>query len=468
MSDAEKKIIVIGSEGHSGVENVAWTTEDMPNIADYDNVVLDTYSLSALLRKVPRIKIFKGEYRKEKDANFLRKIKSNQESVRERLLHLLHSGGNIYVISSPRERHPISLYSDCNNYEWSPLPIDTVKEQGETIKIVDDSFAHYFQFVKKWSFCFEELEPDYSHVKDIHNFYKGKYYVKPEMEIIAENRYTRPIAIRLWYSLYQFKNESALKEAMASIHSYNYHDKNRVFVSGQIVLLPPPTEIDSREAINVILEDLWDIQQKTPPPEGIDKILLPGEAQLKQEIKEELDKIDKLKTKISGLEERNKEITQFKQLIYETGDPLEDICKMTLRQLGCKTDDSVEDFILTTGDKEAIVEVKGRLKSILREDGAQLAQNRRNYAIQKGKGIRKIKAILLGNPWRLVLPLEERTKKEPFSIHLAEDSDIEDMALVTTVELFRAYCEFLKGNISSDEIIEHLFSGVGQTKLVGE
>lgn len=468
MNDAEKRIIVIGSEGHSGVENVAWTTEDMPNIADYDNVVLDTYSLSALLRKVPKGKPINGKMHTKTNEDFLRKILANQEFVRERLIHLLRSGGNVYVICSLREYRQISTYSDCDNYDWSPLPIKIVNEPGETRKVIDDSFSHYFQFVKKWSFCFEESEPDYSHIRDIHNFYKGKYYVKPEMQIIAENRYKRPIAIILRYNLYQFTSDSKLEQAIASVQAYKSYDKKRVFLSGGIVLLPPPTEIDSREAINVLLEDLWGIQQKTPPPEGIDKILLPGEAEIKQGIKEELDKIGQLRTKISGLEARNKEITQFKQLLYETGDPLENICKLTLRQLGCKTDDSVEDFILITGDKEAIVEVKGREKGILREDGAMLAQNRSNYAIQNGKGIREIKAILLGNPWRLVLPLEERAKKEPFSIHLVEDAHIEDMALVTTVELFRAYCEFLKGNISSDEIIEQLFSGVGQTKLVGE
>lgn len=468
MNDTEKRIIVIGSEGHSGVENVAWTTEDMPNIADYDNVVLDTYSLSALLRKVPKGKPINGKMHTKTNEDFLRKILENQEFVRERLIHLLHSRSNVYVICSLREYRQISTYSDCDNYEWSPLPIKIVNEQGETRKVIDDSFSHYFQFVKKWSFCFEELELDYSHVRDIHNFYKGKYYVKPEMEIIAENRYKRPIAIILRYILYQFENKNELEKAIASIHSYNYYKKKLTFVSGQIVLLPPPTEIDSREAINLLFEDLWGIQQKTPPPEGIEKIVVPGEDTFKQEIEEKLDKIGELKAEVSDLETHEEELTQFKQLLYETGPPLEDICKLTTSRIGCKVDESVEDFLLVMGDKEAIVEVKGRERGILREDGAQLAQNRSNYAIQNGKGIREIKAILLGNPWRLVLPLEERAKKEPFSIHLVEDAKIEDMALVTTVELFRAYCEFLKGNISSNEIIEHLFSGVGQTNLVGE
>jgi len=239
-----------------------------------------------------------------------------------------------------------------------------------------------------------------------------------------------------------------------------------VQTSGEVILLPPPTEIDSREAINLLLEDFWGLQQKTPPPEGIEKILVPGEDTLKQKIERKSVKIRNLMKEITGLEKQKEELTQFKQLLYETGDPLENICKLTFSQLGCKIDDSVEDFILIAADKEAIVEVKGRERSVLREDGAMLAQNRSNYAIQKDKGIREIKAILLGNPWRLVLPIEERAKKELFSTHLVGDANVEEMALVTTVELFKAYCEFLKGKISSEEIMNCLFSGSGLTKLI--
>jgi len=97
-----------------------------------------------------------------------------------------------------------------------------------------------------------------------------------------------------------------------------------------------------------------------------------------------------------------------------------------------------------------------------------LSQNQRNYVVQKGKGIREVKSILLGNPWRLEFPLEERAKKEPFSRYLIKDAKVEDMALVITVELLKAYCAFLESKVSSNEIIERLFSGIGLTKLLEE
>jgi len=430
----------------------------MPNIADFETVIVDTSSLTSILVNAD------NKSMSQKNKLFLKGIYSNMMYVKDRLMNVLHAKKNIYVICTPE----VSItYGGYTNYDWCPFEIELAREEGETKEQIAPPFARYFQFVKKWTLCFEEIRKLASGAA---NFYPD-LYAKPKWEVVAENCYKRPIAISLQYTTHRLKTRGAIQfEKGLSLFedSIPHYYETTEDISGKMILLPQTTDIDAREAINIILEDFCDIQQKTPPPEGIDEILLPGEAELKKEIKEELDKIEKIRTKISGLEERNKEITQFKQLIYETGIPLEDICKLTLSQLGCKTDDSVEDFILITGDKEAIVEVKGRLKSILREDGTQVAQNRRNYAIQKDKGIREIKAILLGNSWRLVLPLEERAKKEPFSSYLVEDANIENMALVTTVELFKAYCAFLEGKISNEEIIKRLSSGIGPTKLIEE
>lgn len=462
MMDTEKRIIVIGSEGHYGVKTALWTAEEMPNIADYDTVIIDTSSFDYLLERARNDKTYR-----EDNEHLLRRINDNLRFVKERLVHLLHSKGDIYAICSQDQWCSISTYTSCHNYEWSPLPIHTVNEHGVTKTVVEDKYDHYFQFVSAWSFYFK-TEYEYSSLQEIHDFYRKKYYVRPQMSVIAENRYTKPLAIAMWYDLYKFTDVRDLESAIKSPSDFNSYESEQVLMSGATILLPPPTKIDRKEAINMLIEDFWGIQQKTPPPEGIDEILMPGEDSLKREIKEKLDKIERLKAKISNLEALKEEKYQFKQLIYETGDRLEDICKLTLSELGCKVDDSVEDFILIKGDKEAIVEVKGREGTILRGDGSQLAQNRRNYVVQKGKGIREVKAILLGNPWRLEFPLEERAKKQPFAPHLVKDAKVEDMALVTTVELLKAYCSFLENKVSSKEIIERLFSGIGLTKLLEE
>jgi len=450
--EIKRRVIVVGSEGHHGVETTTWNTKNMPNIADYDDVVMETNSLGCLLKQAHTLP-------EEQRDGYLWEIDKNLSYVKERLLRVLDSRGSIYVICSPRVsiKYGTTPWGYIDNYDWSPLPIRLAEESGETIELRDKLFEHYFQFVDRWQLCFEEVTAEDEDAEHVYELHERKYLVKLDSGVIAQNRYERPIAMRLEYYLRDKPKYGQDPNKYRIRHT-----------SGSLILLPLPTKIDVKEAINVLIEDFLGIQQKTPPPEGIGEILLPGEGSLKREIEENLDRMEKLKAKNSDLETLKEEKTQFKQLIYETGTPLEDICKLTFSKLGCKVDDSVEDFILTKGEKEAIVEVKGREGTILRGDGSQLAQNRRNYVVQKGKDVREVKAILLGNPWRLEFPLEERAKKELFAPHLVKDAMVEDMALVSTVELLKAYCAFIEDKISSEQIIEQLFSGIGLTELLQE
>jgi len=460
MSESTKRVIVIGSEGHYGVDSTSWTTDSMPNIADYDIAIIDTSSFDSILEQARTDKNYR-----EANIELLDTISNNLDFVKGRLVHLLHSQGVAYAICSQFVSSSISNYSYINNRQWSPLPIGTISEHGSTKIILDGAFDHYFQFVKEWSFYFN-TEYNYSSLREIVGFYKREHYVLPRMHVVAENRYRRPLAITMLYQLYEVDNQRDLERAVKSPSEFDTARGQLLSISGLLHLLPPTTSIDRKEAINLLIEDFLGIQQKTPAPYGIDDVLVPGESSLKREIDKNFAKIEELKAVNSVIQARMDEETQYKQLIYETGKRLEEICKLTFVALGCEVDDSVEDFILLKRGKEAIVEVKGREGTILRGDGSQLAQNRRNYVNENDKDMREVKAILLGNPFRLELPIAERVKKESFGSHLVRDAGVENMALVSTVELFNAYCAFIEGKVSCDDIINRLFLGVGITRLL--
>ena len=452
---ADERVIVIGSEGHYGVETVSWAAAEIPNISDFDGIVIDTTSLAYLLEKTERDRVV--EDREE----VLGGIKSNLEFIQDRLLHTLHSKADIYVICYPEVRalHRRSLVS---NYSWSPIPIETEEEQGITINVRDQFFGKYFQFVKRWSSCIKRTEDSSA----IEEFYQGKHYVGLEASVIAENRYHKPLALAYQYFLYEDDRATTeLHQALATVNGQQ--DLSYVHTSGHLVLLPPPTEIDNKEAINIIIEEFFGIHQLTPPPEWVAQLYVPGEFELEQLILSKREEMDKLQTDIGDLDKSKSEKGQFKQLLYETGIPLQNICRLTVSELGADTDDSAEDFVLRIGDREAVVEVKGREAIIQRKDGDQLVRNLRSYAMQKNVELSEVKGILLGNPWRL-LPLEERGDEEAFAPHLISDAKRDNIALVTTVDLFRAYSAVLNGSISKEDVIERLFSGVGVTDLSGK
>jgi len=442
---SDKRVIVIGSEGHSGVETASWAAEKMPNISDFDAVVIDTSSLASLIQEAD------SDLLVEEREKVLCRIDSNLDFIQERLLHTLYSKGDIYVICSSEVGVRIGVYSIIGNYSWSPIPIKTEEEQGKTIHVIDELFEKYFQFVKGWSFCLKTTE----NVDMIDEFYENKYAVQLKADVIAENRYQKPLGLIVQYTLHRYRAEKG-RNVKVLVH-----------ISGRMVLLPPPTEIENKEAISIIIEEFFGIHQLTPLPEWVAQLYVPGEFELEQLISSKREAMDKLQADIGDLDKSKSEKSQFKQLLYETGSPLENICRLTIRKLGAETNDSTEDFVLRSGDREAVVEVKGREAIIQRKDGDQLVRNLRSYAMQKNVELSEVKGILLGNPWRL-LPLEERGDKEAFAPHLISDAKRDNIALVTTVDLFRAYSAVLNGSISKEDVIERLFSGVGVTDLSGK
>jgi hypothetical protein len=432
----------------------------MANIADYDVVILETSSLASILDTAS----------KENDSKLLQQINDKLINIKYMLMSVLDSEGRIYVICSPEVRifYGKAQREFINNYAWSPFPIYLRQESGVTIYSIKKSFEKYFQYVKSWTFCFENLDYKQSNLDVLIQFHHGQYYIEPLIEIIAENRYKKPISMRMSYNLHKPIDNIDIYQSLVKtghVDDRKFHSKVELS-SGTITLLPPPTEINPEEAINLILEDLYGIRQKTYAPQEIAEIFMPGESKLNQSTKERNNKIDGLKNEISEIEKTKSELTKFKALLYETDTFLEDICKLTLNKLGCRIDDSYEDFLVIKDNKEAIIEVKGREKVIERKDGGQLSQNKRQYIMTQGKELKEVKAILLGNPWRLVFPIEERNKNDLFAPQLINDAKNDEMALVTTPDLFKAYCAFLEGKVSSDDIVNQLFSGIGITKLI--
>ena len=190
----EHRIIVVGSEGHHGVESISWDAGSMPNLADYESVILSTSSLGELLVQVRAIP-------EEQRGDRLTDISNNLYFVKERLLHVLNSEADVYVVCSKQVKTPYQ-FGSVHNYGWLPLPVSLIVENGKTIELKDKSYQRYFEFVNQWSFCFEEITENDRYVEAISNLHGGKYLVILSSRNIAVNRYGKSIAISLDYNLY--------------------------------------------------------------------------------------------------------------------------------------------------------------------------------------------------------------------------------------------------------------------------
>jgi len=405
------KILVIGSKGHPReVQCYNWADIDkVPNIADQDAVIIDMTSLTeSILEKI--ISSVSEAYFKE---NFFVK--------------LLASEGQVFVITVPTVR-VIIRGTPYDNYWWSPFTLDFEREKGVTIEKVSSKFERYFNNVKCWNFTVDFHKS--ARIVDIIKEFSNEVIHK-----LAQTRYRAPIGIQLLLS-----------------------------TGARFCFLPPPTGISTKTAIDIILEDFFGIKiSEMLEPDWAKGIRVPGEKEIEKRIEKSLDRIKIEKKEIKKSKQELQSITKFRKLLYTEDEELEQIVWTTFRELGAKVIEpkkkNKEDGWIETKFGKAVLEIKKTAKSASRKHTRQL-DNWVGNCIANGE---KCKGILIINHYG-DKPLKER--KEPFP------SDVRDHAkkarpgnpfcLLATIELFRAFCAFKEGNISSDEIFKKIFEADGE------
>lgn len=213
-------------------------------------------------------------------------------------------------------------------------------------------------------------------------------------------------------------------------------------------------------------EDLSEKLQSPLTPEWVNKVEVPLISQFESEIKELSEKISSYQKQIATMEEKKKEIESYKKLLYSDGFELENISHKCLIELGGKVEPvkySNEEYCLIYQDIEYPVKIIGLEQSISLSHLRQLIDYMLEYDEKIGT---KCKGILLGNPWKN-LPLEERNTNErpnftPFTIPRAQDMNI---SLVSSEDLFKAFCLFIEDKITGDRILEKVVSSVGLVNL---
>ena len=405
------KILVIGSKEHSReVQCYNWTEIDkVPNIADQDAVIIDMTSLTeSILEKI--ISSVSEAYFKE---NYFVK--------------LFVSGGQVFVITVPTAETMIEDET-YDNYWWSPCTVEFEREKGDIIENVNNEFQRYFNNVKYWKFTMN-FDKSNELVENLIGEHSAKIHK------LAQTRYYAAIGIQLLLP-----------------------DEAR------FCFLPPPTEISTKTAIDIILEDFFGIKiSEMLEPDWVREIKVPDENKIKGRIKKSLDRIRIEKKEIEKSKQEMQSITKFRKLLYTEDEELEQIVWTTFRELGAKViepkEKNKEDGWIETKFGKAVLEIKKAAKSASRVHTRQL-DNWVGNCIANGE---KCKGVLIINHFG-DKPLKERKEAFPSDVrdHAKKARPASPFCLLTTVELFKAFCAFKEGKVSSDEIFKKIFEADGE------
>lgn len=190
---------------------------------------------------------------------------------------------------------------------------------------------------------------------------------------------------------------------------------------------------------------------------------LPGEQELKDKIHETHAHLTELDALLKDQGERVAELQRYKLLYTGSGNPLEHMVRRVFEELGASVEEAEpnrDDLIVNYGEHTAVVEVKGVKGSAAEKHAAQLEKWVSEYHIKYDT---RPKGILIVNTFRET-PLDKRNGTS-FPDQMLPYSEGREHCLVTGLQLFCLYLDFLQGTKSSQESLEELFNTVGAVQL---
>lgn len=386
------------------------------------------------------------------------------KALRILLVRLFRSNGTLIVLAdaSRQLRRPKKYPDVVSNYEWCPLPVGIRNESGETINVKTNDFASYLAKFTKWSFYFTGMRYT-REFADICGADHENRYLFP-VERWATNRENRVLAGK--YSCHQFPRKHSAGHYGGG--HYYYDDKpDEIF--GSMVCLPLVPAVDSREAVNLVLEGVLGLPQTTVPPAWVIQLELPGVPALQAQVRQNVEKIESIRGQIEALQDQITDIEDYKKILYGSGPELETVFRRALEQMGGKVARakySREEYILEWRGEEYLIEVKGIGKSVALEHVRQLMDYMLKYQGDTGK---LCKGILFGNSWRHLPPQERDTRDTPcFPDNVQKFAASHNISLISSLVFFGALSRFLAGELSGVHILDSMTSGIGRVENLEE
>ncbi len=458
-----KNILIIGTYFDDAVDSYSWSSE-LPNLSDYETIILDPTRIIYNWLHLGRLKpISRNSYiisdRNEQDD----KIVSNIRLVKKKLIEMLYFKVDVYAFYSPTLR--VDYVAEIGNYasspgrreavelfksnDWCPISLETYSEKGKIIHIKDDSLKQYLKDFKGWEYYFvsDSLKFD-----DLEQYYPESGKVRGNLQEIATNNVDKPIAVKFYPSFHAWSAKE--KRWQGGAHT----------IGGNLFLLPIIDPHNTKPHIESLLGKIG-LYEETPPPAWVNSIEMPDETSLKQDLETTKQKLGVLESEKEKKENSLAKLREYKRLLFETGEPLQNLVQKTFKELGAVIEPSPvsDEFIIIINGRKVLVEVKGNTKSIAKGDLGQLITDMGEYLKVVGEDI---DGILVGNAWRLE-PLEKRnTHDKPiFSQAVEKIAENRNIGLLSTTEWFKAYCAVLEDPTRKDSILNRIVDSNGVIKF---
>lgn len=410
---------------------------NLPDIADFDVVVIDLLTLPDSIKDVDW-------------DSFLAKF--NADAFGKVVL----PGGQFLVIGDPRLSIPV-IYRGFRGTQsilaWTGFSFEFEGDEGQNFQCNTSSnykfAARYLKQLRRYTWAYKSSKQASSQGNG--TIREGYTRLRLERTALAISRSNSSLAVELTVVLQTYRRVG---------HQKRWIDSSS---HGSLWLLPETNETPE-EALKIILSDFFGMSIEDEEPGWLGQDILPKEKELRKSLAVVKDEIKKLQDQQSELEAACAAARRPLRLIYDTGESLENVVREVLAELGgdvSKPDVKGEEdgwVKIQVGDevRHFVLEVKGVTSDHLGEDGLKQLPG----WVQKGVSEREIlsKGLLIGTAARNK-PLAER--KSPFSDNFRKKANLSGFAVLSGVDLLKAYLHDLHGSLDRDRFWQLLWETKG-------
>ncbi len=383
-----------------GVEHTAAEWDEPQNTKDYDLVFLDLDAiherndLVAPTSDVPQAIEFPDT---------------------EDVIELLQSGNGLYIFL-PRSRNIDALEvesgetaeSQIDLLSWLPFNIRTTEEPGESVatESISKNWQWYFDEDFQWPMYFEGIRPDTD------EFTLATSFLTTTRTSLAQTTFQKDIAVQF---------SVADVQDMAS----SFSDGIERTYTGRIYALPVTPAYTPEGLTRDILRRNYhmEVEPAVSEPEWASNRKLPRQKEI-IEISE-------------SLEQEYKELKQYRKLLYEQGDELEDIVLDAFAELGFETrteNPGGRDGMVLTEDTAYVLETHGTENATGIKKVDQLHRWVRGARDEFDDDFETIVGLLVGNAYRTDPPDD---RQQPIVGDPLKQLRDQGYKYLTTVQLYR-------------------------------
>lgn len=414
---------------------------NLPDIADFDVVVIDLLTLPSALEEVNW-----GAFLAKFDVDAFRKV--------------VLPGGEFLVIGDPRLSIPVpqDMLGTRPFLAWTGFEFDFENDEGKNIRR-SDYYGHrfasrYLQRLQRYTWSYRSSE--HLSQRDGERVRKGDDRVRFDEEVFAWSRSDHALVLKLVLTFEVYRSEFGYQGSWRKSSSH-----------GSLWLFPEISETPE-ETLRLILSDFYSMSLGDEEPGWLAEVILPNEEEPRKSLALVKDKINELQTRQSDLEAACVAARRPLRLIYDSGESLEDVVLEVFAGLGgqvSKPDAKGEEdgwVSVQIGDevRHFVLEVKGVTTDHLGEDGLKQLP----HWVQKGILQREIrpKGLLIGTAARNK-PLQDR--KLPFSDNFRKKAELSGFAVLTGLDLLVAHLKDLQGLLDRDRFWQLLWDTNGIVDL---